>query len=70
MNIDPHTYAETFIAEGSVKSAARARGEENGVSDVSQGTGAYLRQLAPPKIHVPLYPICANLESFVNTHFP
>jgi predicted O-methyltransferase YrrM len=46
MNIDPHTYAETFIAEGSVKSAARARGEENGVTDVSQGTGAYLRQLA------------------------
>jgi predicted O-methyltransferase YrrM len=46
MNIDPHTYAETFIAEGSVKSAARARGEENGVSDVSQGAGAYLRQLA------------------------
>ena len=46
MNIDPHTYAETFIAESSVKSAARARGEENGVTDVSQGTGAYLRQLA------------------------
>jgi len=46
MNIDPHTFAETFIAEDSVKSAARARGLENGVSDVSQGTGAYLRQLA------------------------
>ena len=46
MNIDPHDYAETFIAEDSVKSAARARGVENGVTDVSQGTGAYLRQLA------------------------
>ena len=46
MNIDPHDYAETFIAEDSVKSAARARGIENGVTDVSQGTGAYLRQLA------------------------
>jgi predicted O-methyltransferase YrrM len=46
MNIDPHDYSETFIAEDSVKSAARARGIENGVTDVSQGTGAYLRQLA------------------------
>ena len=46
MNIDPHTYAETFIAEDAVKSAARARGEENGVNDVSQGAGAYLCQLA------------------------
>jgi predicted O-methyltransferase YrrM len=46
MNIDPHTYAETFIAEDAVKSAARARGEENGVNDISQGTGAYLCQLA------------------------
>jgi len=46
MNIDPHTYAETFIVEDSVKSAARARGEENGVNDISQGAGAYLRQLA------------------------
>ena len=46
MNIDPHDYSETFIAEDSVKSAARARGVENGVTDVSQGTGAYLRQLA------------------------
>jgi predicted O-methyltransferase YrrM len=46
MNIDPHDYSETFIAEDSVKSAARARGVENGVIDVSQGTGAYLRQLA------------------------
>jgi predicted O-methyltransferase YrrM len=46
MNIDPHDYSETFIVEDSVKSAARARGVENGVTDVSQGTGAYLRQLA------------------------
>jgi predicted O-methyltransferase YrrM len=46
MNIDPHLYAETFILEDSVKQAARARGIENGVVDVSQGTGAYLRQLA------------------------
>jgi predicted O-methyltransferase YrrM len=46
MNIDPHDYSETFIVEDSVKSAARARGVENGVTDVSQGAGAYLRQLA------------------------
>ena len=46
MNIDPHDYSETFIAEDSVKSAARARGIENGVTDVSKGAGAYLRQLA------------------------
>jgi predicted O-methyltransferase YrrM len=46
MNIDPHDYSETFIAEDSIKSAARARGVENGVTDVSQGAGAYLRQLA------------------------
>ena len=46
MNIVPHDYSETFIAEDSVKSAARARGVENGVTDVSQGAGAYLRQLA------------------------
>jgi predicted O-methyltransferase YrrM len=46
MNTDPHVYAETFILENSVKQAARARGNENGVVDVSQGAGAYLRQLA------------------------
>ena len=46
MNINPHDYSETFIAEDSIKSAARARGVENGVTDVSQGAGAYLRQLA------------------------
>jgi predicted O-methyltransferase YrrM len=46
MNIDPHEYSESFIVEDSVKSAARARGHEIGVSDTSQGTGAYLRQLA------------------------
>ena len=46
MNIDPHTYAETFIAEDAVKSAARARGREIGTVDVTQGTGVYLRHLA------------------------
>ena len=46
MNIDPHDYSEGFIAEDSVKTAARARGHEIGVIDTSQGTGAYLRQLA------------------------
>jgi len=46
MNIDPHEYSESFIVEDSVKSAARARGHEIGVTDTSQGTGAYLRQLA------------------------
>ena len=46
MNINPHDYSEIFIAEDSIKSAARARGVENGVTDVSQGAGAYLRQLA------------------------
>ena len=46
MNIDPHDYAENFIAEDAVKSAARARGVEIGTQDVSPGTGAYLRHLA------------------------
>jgi predicted O-methyltransferase YrrM len=46
MCIRDSLYAETFILEDSVKQAARARGVENGVVDVSQGTGAYLRQLA------------------------
>ncbi|NBU57127.1 MAG: methyltransferase domain-containing protein [Actinobacteria bacterium] len=46
MNIDPHEYSESFIVEDSVKSAARARGHEIGVTDTSQGSGAYLRQLA------------------------
>jgi len=46
MNIDPHSYAETFIAEDAVKSAARARGQEIGTTDLTQGTGSYLRHLA------------------------
>jgi predicted O-methyltransferase YrrM len=46
MNITPHSYAETFIAEDAIKLAARARGHELGTSDVSQGAGAYLRHLA------------------------
>ena len=44
--IDPHSYAESFIAEDAVKAAARARGVEIGTYDVSAGTGAYLRHLA------------------------
>ena len=46
MNITPHSYAESFIAEDAIKAAARARGLELGVIDVTQGTGAYLRHLA------------------------
>jgi len=46
MNITPHSYAETFIAEDAIKTAARARGLELGAIDVTQGTGAYLRHLA------------------------
>ena len=46
MNITPHSYAETFIAEDAIKAAARARGLELGAIDVTQGTGAYLRHLA------------------------
>ena len=46
MMIDPHSYAESFIAEDAVKAAARARGVEIGTHDVSPGTGAYLRHLA------------------------
>ena len=46
MNINPHDYAEGFIAEDSIKAAARARGVEIGTNDVSPGTGAYLRHLA------------------------
>ena len=43
---NPHSYAESFIAEDAVKIAARARGLELGTLDASQGTGAYLRHLA------------------------
>ena len=46
MNITPHSYAESFIAEDAIKAAARARGLERGAIDVTQGTGAYLRHLA------------------------
>ncbi|MEY3973507.1 MAG: hypothetical protein RJA71_819 [Actinomycetota bacterium] len=46
MIINPHEYAESFIAEDTVKQAARARGVEIGTHDVSPGTGAYLRHLA------------------------
>lgn len=43
---DPHSYAETFVAEDAIKAAARARGFEIGTTDLTQGTGAYLRHLA------------------------
>ncbi len=46
MNITPHSYAESFIAEDAIKATARARGLELGAIDVTQGTGAYLRHLA------------------------
>jgi predicted O-methyltransferase YrrM len=46
MIIDPHTYAETFIAENEVKQAARARGVEIGVADTTSGSGSYLKYLA------------------------
>ncbi len=43
---DPHSYVESFIPESEVKIAARARGEEIGVVDVTPGAGIYLRHLA------------------------
>jgi predicted O-methyltransferase YrrM len=46
MIIDPHSYAESFIAESEVKKNARARGEEIGVTDATSGAGAYLKHLA------------------------
>lgn len=46
MIIDPHSYAESFIAEDARKSAARARGIEIGTRDVTPGAGAYLSFLA------------------------
>lgn len=46
MNISPHAFAESFIAEDAVKIAARARGHELGTVDATQGAGAYLRHLA------------------------
>jgi len=42
MIIDPHSYAESFIAEDARKSAARSRGVEIGTRDVTAGAGAYL----------------------------
>jgi predicted O-methyltransferase YrrM len=46
MIIDPHSYAESFIAEDITKSAARARGIEIGTRDITPGAGAYLSFLA------------------------
>jgi predicted O-methyltransferase YrrM len=46
VNITPHSFAESFILENPVKTAARARGLEVGTVDVTPGTGAYLRYLA------------------------
>jgi predicted O-methyltransferase YrrM len=46
MIIDPHSYAESFIAEDAIKTAARARGVEIGTRDTTQGSGAYLAFLA------------------------
>lgn len=46
MIIDPHSYAESFIGEDAIKTAARTRGVEIGTHDVTQGSGAYLRYLA------------------------
>jgi predicted O-methyltransferase YrrM len=46
VKIDPHSYAENFIAEDHFKSQARARGLELGAVDVTPGAGAYLRHLA------------------------
>jgi predicted O-methyltransferase YrrM len=44
--LDPHSYAESFIVESVDKSAARARGLEVAAIDVTQGAGSYLRHLA------------------------
>lgn len=46
MIIDPHSYAEVFIAEDAIKVAARARGVEIGTNDPTQGAGSYLSFLA------------------------
>ena len=46
MKIDPHQFAEGFIAEDFFKSQARARGVELGTSDTTPGSGAFLRYLA------------------------
>lgn len=46
MKIDPHSYAESFIAEEAPALAARARGIEIGVTDSSQGSASFLSFLA------------------------
>jgi predicted O-methyltransferase YrrM len=46
MIIDPHSYAETFIAEDGAKIAARNHGIEIGTRDITPGAGAYLAFLA------------------------
>jgi predicted O-methyltransferase YrrM len=46
MITDPHSYAESFIAEDAIKLAARVRGVEIGTRDVTQGAGSYLAFLA------------------------
>ncbi len=46
MRVDPHTFAEGFIAEDYFKSQARARGVELGTTDTTPGAGAFLRYLA------------------------
>jgi predicted O-methyltransferase YrrM len=46
MIIDPHSFAEAFIAEDEVMKNARARGEEIGVTDATTGAGAFLKHLA------------------------
>lgn len=44
--IDPHSYAESFIVESVDKTQARNRGAEVGAIDVTSGVGSYLRHLA------------------------
>lgn len=46
INLDPHSYAENFIAESIAQQHARARGTEIGVVDVTPGVGAFLCHLA------------------------
>jgi predicted O-methyltransferase YrrM len=46
MRVDPHTFAENFIAEDHFKTQARARGVELGTVDTTPGAGAFLRFLA------------------------
>ena len=46
MKVDPHAFAENFIAEDYFKAQARARGVEIGTRDTTPGSGAFLRYLA------------------------